>query len=637
MRYLTIIILTIYSLSLQAQPRYALVIGNSTYNEPGEKGYLTNPVNDAKDMKTLLTEQLGFTVIDGYDVNKREFNGLIQKFNRRLRKSDSPAVALFYFSGHGFSGKDQADNDTNYLVPLWPKNAPPTDQVSLEYSSISSNYIVTAMRRYNKKGTNLMVLDACRSSAKGFVENYQEDEEKGSSSGGFVNMDSRGVFLAYATALGRSSYGATNTRNSIYTAKLLEVLKETAFWHKNITEVFNETAFRVATFTEHHQVPWYSSSGIKFCFENCSQSYIPQPSQQMSDISEDISQLLRTCQRHFKANRLTTGRGGNALDCYSEVLENDRNNAAALEGLEKIEEKYLAWIKYAVRRGKRQKALQYMAALRKVNPETQNLRAYEYLLETEPVVTPKPSRQAGQVFQDRLRDGGKGPQMVWIKAGSFQMGSNDGYDREKPVHRVSITQDFGMGRYEVTFAEYDKFAEATDREKPNDRGWGRGNRPVINVSWHDANAYAEWLTQQTGKTYRLPTEAEWEYVARAGTTTQYWWGNTASHDYANYGNTVKGKDRWKYTAPVGSFEPNSFGIYDTAGNVWEWVYDIYSSDYSNSLSSDPKGPSTGSSRVVRGGGWYSTASYCRAAVRGSNSPVVRDYDLGFRLLRLSTP
>ncbi|KHD06809.2 hypothetical protein PN36_30460 [Candidatus Thiomargarita nelsonii] len=259
------------------------------------------------------------------------------------------------------------------------------------------------------------------------------------------------------------------------------------------------------------------------------------------------------------------------------------------------------------------------------------------MLETEPVVTPKPSRQAGQVFQDRLRDGGKGPQMVWIKAGSFQMGSNDGYDREKPVHRVSITQDFGMGRYEVTFAEYDKFAEATDREKPNDRGWGRGNRPVINVSWHDANAYAEWLTQQTGKTYRLPTEAEWEYVARAGTTTQYWWGNTASHDYANYGNTVKGKDRWKYTAPVGSFEPNSFGIYDTAGNVWEWVYDIYSSDYSNSLSSDPKGPSTGSSRVVRGGGWYSTASYCRAAVRGSNSPVVRDYDLGFRLLRLSTP
>jgi len=624
MRYLALIMtLTIYSLSLQAQPRYALVIGNSNYPAQGS---LTNPINDAKDMKTLLTNQLGFTVIDGYDVNKRQFKRLIQKFNKRLRKSESPAVALFYFSGHGFSGKDQGDNDTNYLVPLWPKDEAPTDQVSLEDSSISSNYIVTAMRRYNKKGINLMVLDACRGSPKGFVQNYQEDEEKGSSPGGFVNMASSGVFLAYSTALGRTSYGATDTRNSIYTAKLLDVLKDSTFWHKNITEVFNETAFRVATFTEHFQEPWFSGSGIKFCFENC--SYIPQPSQQKSDISSDISlsQMLRTCQRHFKANRLTTGRGGNALDCYSEVLEKDRNNAEALEGLEKIEAKYLAWIKYAVRRGKRQKALQYMAALRKVNPETQNLRAYEYLLETEPVVTSKHSRQAGQVFQDRLKDGGKGPEMVWIKAGSFQMGSNEGRSNEKPVHRVSITKDFGMGRYEVTFAEYDKFAQATGREKPSDSGWGRGTRPVINVSWHDAVAYAEWLSKQTGQKYRLPTEAEWEYVARAGTTTQYWWGNSFGSNKANCG--------YGSTKTVGTFKANPFGIYDTAGNVWEWVQDIYSRDYySNSIYSDPTGPSTGSFRVLRGGGWFNTASYCRAAFRILDSPGDRVSGLGFRLLR----
>ncbi|MEN8220290.1 MAG: SUMF1/EgtB/PvdO family nonheme iron enzyme [Pseudomonadota bacterium] len=146
------------------------------------------------------------------------------------------------------------------------------------------------------------------------------------------------------------------------------------------------------------------------------------------------------------------------------------------------------------------------------------------------LVSPSKVEDGGKVFQDRLKDGSFGPEMVWIPAGSFRMGDiqGGGWNSEKPVHRVSIRQGFAMGRYEVTFAEYDKFAEATGREKPSDLGWGRGNRPVINVSWHDAVAYTQWLSQQTGKKYRLPTEAEWEYAARAGTETKYWWGNTAS-------------------------------------------------------------------------------------------------------------
>jgi len=204
----------------------------------------------------------------------------------------------------------------------------------------------------------------------------------------------------------------------------------------------------------------------------------------------------------------------------------------------------------------------------------------------------------GIIFQDHLKDGSLGPKMVGIPAGSFQMGSNESVD-EKPIHEVYVDR-FAMGQTEVTFTEYDKFVQATGRSKPDDKGWGRGNRPVINVSWHDANAYAKWLSQQTGKKYRLPTEAEWEYAARAGTTTKYWWGNTASHEYMNYGtddccdSLAKGKDRWKYAAPVGSFSANPFGIYDTAGNVWEWVSDIYSSDYySSSPSSNPKGPGGG--------------------------------------------
>ncbi|MEN8220785.1 MAG: caspase family protein [Pseudomonadota bacterium] len=194
MRYLSLIILMIYSLSIQAEPRYALVIGNSNYNSPGETGYLTNPINDAKDMKALLTSEFGFGVIDGYDVNQEEFDYLIQEFEQQLRDSNSPAVALFYFSGHGFSGKDKENNDTNYLVPLWPKNTPPRDKISLQHKSISSNDVVASMGQYNRNGVNLMVLDACRKSPQAFVKGYKQ--KKGSNPGGFVNMGSNGVFIA---------------------------------------------------------------------------------------------------------------------------------------------------------------------------------------------------------------------------------------------------------------------------------------------------------------------------------------------------------------------------------------------------------------------------------------------------------
>jgi len=710
MRYLALIItLMIYSLTIQAQPRYALVIGNSNYNSPGKKGYLTNPVNDAKDMKALLTKQLGFTVIDGYDVNKMEFDRLIQKFNSHLIDSKVPAVALFYFSGHGFSGKDRADNDTNYLVPLWPKKAPPRDQVSLEYSSISSNYIVTAMRRYNKKGINMMVLDACRGSPNGFVQSYKE-QEKGSQSG-FVSMNSSGIFLAYATALGRSSYGVTDKRNSIYTGKLLEVLKEKAFWHKNITEVFNETAFRVATFTQHFQEPWFSASGVKFCFENCLQ---PKPSPK----PDSSSKQLRTCQLHFDAYRLTTGVGGTALSCYSEILKKDPNNAKALAGLEKIAAKYVTWIEAALNNGNINKAKQHLEGLRQVSPESAILADFEKRIFSKPraeqPVTPPflpideepsglrwqivsvwqtivlgvivilliwgwrhhkkslPLKKQSPIHGTRIyrEIGGEdiyrkpispqkksqaskssseyrtqdissptpdivtnsiGMKFKLIKAGKFQMGSEKGDSDEKPVHWVEITKDFYMGIYQVTVGQYKKYVDEKGGYFNPDYNEQGDNAAVTGVSWDDAQEFISWLNEkEEGEHYSLPTEAQWEYSARAGTTTEYSFGDDSSllGDYAWYSDNKKG---W-YAHIVGQKKPNPWGLYDMHGNIWEWVQDIYSS-YSDHIYSDPTGPSTGSYRVNRGGGWGNPASYCRAAIRDNDSPDNRDGYLGFRLLR----
>jgi formylglycine-generating enzyme required for sulfatase activity len=201
----------------------------------------------------------------------------------------------------------------------------------------------------------------------------------------------------------------------------------------------------------------------------------------------------------------------------------------------------------------------------------------------------KPSQLAGWLcFQERLRDGSTGPEMVVIPAGEFLMGSpEDESERqanEGPQHPVVFAQSFAMGRYAVTFDEYDRFCEATGREKPGDQGWGRGRRPVINVSWEDTVAYCGWLSQETGAPYRLLSEAKWEYAARAGTKTAFWWGDEIDTTRANYNgeytyrNGPKGEYRQK-TVPVDAFEPNPFGLYQVHGNVWEWVQDAWHGSY----------------------------------------------------------
>jgi formylglycine-generating enzyme required for sulfatase activity len=217
--------------------------------------------------------------------------------------------------------------------------------------------------------------------------------------------------------------------------------------------------------------------------------------------------------------------------------------------------------------------------------------------------------------------GSTGGEMVFVKGGTFQMGSTNGDGDEKPVHSVTV-DDFYMSKYEVTFAEYDKFCEATGRKKPKDQGWGRGSRPVINVSWHDAAAYCQWAGG------RLPTEAEWEYAARGGNKSNgYTYAGSHNADEVAWYNSGE-------THPVGQKKPNELGLYDMSGNVWEWCSDWYDSDYyENSPSSNPKGPSNGSGRVRRGGSWYYYAKGCRVANRSDYDPSFGDLYLGFRLAR----
>jgi formylglycine-generating enzyme required for sulfatase activity len=218
------------------------------------------------------------------------------------------------------------------------------------------------------------------------------------------------------------------------------------------------------------------------------------------------------------------------------------------------------------------------------------------------------------------------------------MGSpaGEGDSDERPQHRVTIAAPFAVSKFELTFAAWDACAAAggCNGYRPDDGGWGRGERPVINVSWDDAGAYVSWLAEKTGKPYRLLSEAEYEYAARAGTTTTYPWGGDIGKNNANCEDCGS---RWdnKQTAPVGSFAPNQFGLYDMIGNVAEWTEDCWHTNYLNAPASGSAWTTGGSCayRVTRGVAWAGPVKWLPSASRDFNSPDHRSSGLGFRVAR----
>ncbi len=226
-------------------------------------------------------------------------------------------------------------------------------------------------------------------------------------------------------------------------------------------------------------------------------------------------------------------------------------------------------------------------------------------------------------------------EMIKVPRGEFRMGdlSDDGDINEKPAHQVSIAP-FALKKTEVTFEQYDIFADATNRPRPDDGNWGRGDRPVINVSWHDAVAYSEWLSKETGDKFRLPTEAEWEYAARAERETKYSWGEKPNALYAN-GNE---EYDWpadgyvKQTAPVASYNANDFGLHDMIGNVQEWTQDCWKFNYQFA---SPRGKAWTNGdcekRVSRGGSWVDAPTMLRTSKRDWSTVNVKSSIGGFRL------
>ncbi len=244
-------------------------------------------------------------------------------------------------------------------------------------------------------------------------------------------------------------------------------------------------------------------------------------------------------------------------------------------------------------------------------------------LAAPPVIAGDAPAKPGAVFKDC--DGC--PEMVAVPPGSYAMGG---------TRRITLSRAFAAGKTEISFAQWDACVTAGGcPHRPDDRGWGRGRQPVMNVNWHDAKQYVAWLARETGKSYRLLTEAEWEYAARAGTTTAYYWGN-ADADICQYAHVYLGSEGCgtKRPAPVASKRPNAFGLYDMLGSLWEWVEDCFHEGIDD-VPGDGNARTTGDcgQRVVRGGSWFISSYGATSGYRIGNAPSFRDEGFGFRVAR----
>ncbi len=524
---------------------------------------LANPVNDARAMQQALAE-LGFDVQVATDVDRRGLLGALREFEARSRGAD---VAFFYYAGHGAQV-----GGTNFLIPL---NAPIRADSDVPDEAVDASSVLRRIEDARAK-VGLVVLDACR-------DNPYPGANR-SSTRGLARMNApTGTIVAYATAPGSTAEDGSGA-NSPYTATLARELRVPGL---DVKDIFDRTAQEVERLTNGRQRP-----------------------------REEIALRGRFVLLEAPGGAATVAAAAPApappdpeVDLWE--LAKRRDNAATYEAYLQAypQGRYVA----AARAG--------LAGLRPAAAPVE--------LRPTPAVAVAPSavpsvlgRRDGEVFKDCAEC----PEMVVIPAGRFLMGSPPGetgrFPDEGPQRWVDVPR-FALGKFEVTQGEW----QAVMGSNPSRFSNCGVNCPVENVSWNDAQEYVRRLSQRTGQNYRLPSEAEWEYAARAGTTTAYFWGDRFDGGRANNGSS---------TETVGRYPANAFGLHDMHGNVWEWVQDVWHDSYAVAPSDGSARMSGGdaSRRVLRGGSWNYAPQILRSAFRSGDSPDYRNYYAGFRIARI---
>ena len=551
--------------------RVALVVGNDAYQA---QGALANAVNDARAVANALTE-VGFSVTKLEDTTRSQLTDALGDFARSLRDDD---VALFYFAGHGVQV-----NQENYLLP--------TDYAGQTATALRLDAIraLDVQEMLRPARVAMLVFDACRNNP------YRGGRSGGT---GLAPMEARGTLIAYAAGAGEVAEDAPASVNGLFTGKFVEALAVPGL---TATELFRSVRRDVYAASNAEQWPAvYDDLLSDFVFRSAvSASDGPAGAARPGAVANGATATVRLQQETVFWESI---QGNSTQADFEAFLEQFPNGTFA---------------------GLARNRLAALGASAVERPAPDPPRP-------DPV-RPRPWR-AGEAF----RDCPTCPELVVVPAGTFRMGCVSGrgcVDDELPVRDVRVAS-FALSKYEVTFEEYERFATATGRRQPGDWGWGGGSRPVAGVSWEDAMAYADWLSDETGERYRLPSEAEWEYAARAGTRTAYSWGQNIGRNRANCDSCGS---RWDddEAAPVGSFAANTWGLHDMHGNVSEWVADCWHENYARAPGAGSAWLSGGDCRrrVLRGGSWLGGPVYLRSAERGRMEPGLQYANVGFRVAR----
>jgi formylglycine-generating enzyme required for sulfatase activity len=584
-------------LALPAQAaRLALVIGNDNYQQVST---LKNAGNDAKLMAGAL-RSAGFDVSDHFNLDRNRLYEAIDGFQKRLGKGDE---VVFYFSGHGV----QVDNDPMLL----PTDIQANDEKKLKREALPLLYVQDALKDAR---VSLLVIDACRDNPFPKQGTRTIGDTRGLRPPDVVKGQAIILSAGRNQKALDSVPGQPNQKNGLFTHEFVRVMRTPGLDVRSALVKVRDDVEDKAARVNHEQRPSLMDDMRGNFYLQASIKPEPTPDRprpgpdglNLDDLKkeDDNKKSWAQWQTKMKADH----EQANAIS--------DRTlRAKALERLLGVYKQDNPW------------SSEDDTIRSQASSNLQRLRAQAQ--QTQSISPP------GQSFKDCADC----PEMVVIPAGSFQMGSKES-GKEQPIHSVNI-KSFALGKYEVTQSQWKAVMGSNLSRFSGFFSRCDDNCPVEMVSWDDIQKYIQKLNQKMGQRYRLPSEAEWEYAARAGTTTKYWWGDTASHEYANYGKDEccgglsQGRDKWENTAPVGQFAANAFGLHDMHGNVGEWVQDFYHDNYIGAPSDGSAWESGGQQmhRVLRGGSWDSSPANLRLANRSRGTPDGRGNKNGFRLAR----
>ena len=608
-----------------ANERVALVIGNAAYQHVPA---LANPRNDAEDMAGLL-RRLDFAVTEGLDLTDVAMEDRIRAFARQAKAAK---VALLFYAGHGMQV-----GGVNYLLPV---DAQLKDEADLPFEAVALDLVLRSMGT----GTNLVFLDACRDNP--FARSWAGAGRSAAVGRGLTRVaeaSASGMFIAFATD--PNSIAADGEgRNSPFTAALKRHIETPGL---EVNSLLTEVRKTVLESTGNVQRPWSNSSlSAAFYFVPPSSSIIEPAPRPVVGAPDPAAEAWKQIQATADARQLERYIATYPNSPYRTAAE-FRLNELRQQPFTVTSEPPSAKVRLVDRAEPYHPGMMLPAGEHRVRVSADGYETREVTVRHggSPTTRHVALRKVGPTKAfDQFRDCPQCPEMVVVPAGSYQMGSPSHEPGragdEGPVHRVTIAAPFAVGKYEVTFAEWDACEEAggCGAYSPQDHGWGRGQRPVINVSWDDAQRYVRWLSTKTKKPYRLLSESEWEYAARAGTQTAYSWGDRIGSGRANCDGCGSQWDN-RQTAPAGSFRANAWGLHDIHGNVWEWVEDCWNGSYAGAPRDGSVWRSGNCSvRVLRGGSWISEPSFLRAAFRFRNASGDRIYFYcGFRVARTLAP